>query len=175
MPVKIETTNVDQMLTTLKTLSDTDKIAETLANRGVELAREQYGRRKIVVTAEKVGDGDYKVVATGRNVAFEEYGTGIYARGSYAAETEGEGQLPTQPITFRTRNGETHTTMGWEYYYPSEAKDLVNGKYGWWINRKVFVTGARAKAHLWKAGKRLRTELRTKNLKDILGSNNGNV
>ena len=175
MPIKVSAYNVTGFFDAIKTLTDSDKVAEKVAERGAEIARENYGKRHVVVSVERVDDADYKIVARGHNVAFEEYGTGVYARGSYAAETENEGQLPTGPITFRTSNGMVHTTQGWEYYYPSEAKDLVNGKYGWWIKRGVFVTGSPAKAHLWKAGKRLREELQKKNLMDIMGSDKNNV
>ena len=174
MPVKTTTTNINALFETIGALSDTDKIAERVAQRGAEIAREQYGERKVTVSVEKGGDGVRRVVAEGANVAFDEFGTGYYAQGTYEAATEGEGRLPMTPITFES-GGLMHTTHGWQYYYPSAAKAMKNGRYGWYINPEVFVTGAPSKAFLWKAGKRLRGELHTAKIADILGNGESNV
>ena len=132
-----------------------------IAERGKDLAQSKYGG-DVVVTAEKdgtysgvsvrvkdVNGGKAKVIASGEKVAFYEYGYGIEGRDSAY-----QGQLPTEPITFESA-GNTHTTQGWEYYYPnSKTKRTVGGQEGWFHNRQ-FVTGQPAQAQMWRTANEL--------------------
>ena len=119
-----------------------------VAERGKELAQAKYGG-DVVVTAESLGGGKAKVIASGEKVAFYEYGYGVEGRDSAY-----QGQLPTEPITFESA-GNTHTTQGWEYYYPnSKTKRTVGGQEGWFHN-KQFVTGQPAQAQMWRTANEL--------------------
>lgn len=139
--------NVRDKLQRLKAITD-DDIAMAIAERGKELAQEKYSG-DIVVTTENIGNGRAKVIASGEKVAFYEYGYGVEGRDSAY-----KGQLPTEPITFESA-GNTHTTQGWEYYYPnSKTKRTVGGQQGWFHN-KEFVTGQPAQAQMWRTANEL--------------------
>ena len=139
--------NVRDKLQRLKAITN-DDIVMAIAERGKELAQEKYSG-DIVVTTENIGNGRAKVIASGEKVAFYEYGYGVEGRDSAY-----QGQLPTEPITFESA-GNTHTTQGWEYYYPnSKTKRTVGGQQGWFHN-KEFVTGQPAQAQMWRTANEL--------------------
>lgn len=139
--------NVRDKLQRLKAITN-DDIAMAIAERGKDLAQSKYGG-DVVVTAESLGGGKAKVIASGEKVAFYEYGYGVEGRDSAY-----QGQLPTEPITFESA-GNTHTTQGWEYYYPnSKTKRTVGGQEGWFHNRQ-FVTGQPAQAQMWRTANEL--------------------
>ena len=139
--------NVRDKLQRLKAITN-DDIVMAIAERGKELAQEKYSG-DIVVTTENIGNGRAKVIASGEKVAFYEYGYGVEGRDSAY-----QGQLPTEPITFESA-GNTHTTQGWEYYYPnSKTKRTVGGQEGWFHNRQ-FVTGQPAQAQMWRTANEL--------------------
>lgn len=139
--------NVRDKLQRLKAITN-DDIVMAIAERGKELAQEKYSG-DIVVTTENIGNGRAKVIASGEKVAFYEYGYGVEGRDSAY-----QGQLPTEPITFESA-GNTHTTQGWEYYYPnSKTKRTVGGQQGW-FNNKEFVTGQPAQAQMWRTANEL--------------------
>ena len=140
--------NVRDKLQRLKAITN-DDIAMAVAERGKDLAQSKYGG-DVVVTAESLGGGKAKVIASGEKVAFYEYGYGVEGRDSAY-----KGQLPTEPITFESA-GNTHTTQGWEYYYPnSKTKRTVGGQEGWFHN-KEFVTGQPAQAQMWRTANELK-------------------
>ena len=139
--------NVRDKLQRLKAITN-DDIAMAVAERGKDLAQSKYGG-DVVVTAESLGGGKAKVIASGEKVAFYEYGYGVEGRDSAY-----KGQLPTEPITFESA-GNTHTTQGWEYYYPnSKTKRTVGGQQGWFYD-KEFVTGQPAQAQMWRTANEL--------------------
>lgn len=139
--------NVRDKLQRLKAITN-DDIVMAVAERGKDLAQSKYGG-DVVVTAESLGSGKAKVIASGEKVAFYEYGYGVEGRDSAY-----QGQLPTEPITFESA-GNTHTTQGWEYYYPnSKTKRTVGGQEGWFHNRQ-FVTGQPAQAQMWRTANEL--------------------
>lgn len=96
-----------------------------------DILTKMYSGTNFKVSEPQYYDGGLNIYATGRYISFDEFGTGIYARGSY------KGDLPTQTITF-TSAGYSQTTKGWEYYYDwkgpegKNPKDLVDGRLGWW-------------------------------------------
>lgn len=140
--------NVRDKLQRLKAITN-DDIAMAVAERGKDLAQSKYGG-DVVVTAESLGGGKAKVIASGEKVAFYEYGYGVEGRDSAY-----KGQLPTEPITFESA-GNTHTTQGWEYYYPNSKTKRTNakGEQGWFHNKK-FVTGQSAQAQMWRTANEL--------------------
>ena len=140
--------NVRDKLQRFKAITD-DDIVMAVAERGKDLAQSKYGG-DVVVTAESLGGGKAKVIASGEKVAFYEYGYGVEGRDSAY-----KGQLPTEPITFESA-GNTHTTQGWEYYYPNSKTKRTNakGEQGWFHNKK-FVTGQSAQAQMWRTANEL--------------------
>lgn len=141
--------NVRDKLQRLKAITN-DDIAMAVAERGKDLAQSKYDG-DVVVTAESLGGGKAKVIASGEKVAFYEYGYGVEGRDSAY-----KGQLPTEPITFESA-GNTHTTQGWEYYYPNSKTKRTNakGEQGWFHNKK-FVTGQSAQAQMWRTANELK-------------------
>lgn len=139
--------NVRDKLQRLRAITN-DDIVMAVAERGKDLAQSKYGG-DVVVTAESLGGGKAKVIASGEKVAFYEYGYGVEGRDSAY-----KGQLPTEPITFESA-GNTHTTQSWEYYYPnSKTKRTVGGQQGWFYD-KEFVTGQPAQAQMWRTANEL--------------------
>lgn len=124
----------------------------------VEELKIAYAGKKVKIVVDTTDDGftiyvkDTKAQPT---IAFEEFGTGYYASGSYL------GELPTQKITF-TSAGKTHSTKGWEYYYPNkDTKRTYGGMKGWLTPNGVFHIGQKANSTMYKACKKIIQRLRS--------------
>ena len=93
-------------------------------------------------------------------IAYDEFGTGFYAKGSYP------GELPKERITFESV-GYKQTTQGWEYYYTwrgpknKNPKKTHGGIKGWVTKDGTFHIGYNANATMYKACKRIVTRLRS--------------
>lgn len=113
-----------------------DRVSSNVADKGVELAKTAYlgsGISRAEISKETSVDGDYAVVASGEGLAFEEYGTGYYADGTY------EGNLPTQTITFESA-GKQRSTQGWDYYYDNpDTKITFGGTNGWMLGSNFMI------------------------------------
>lgn len=128
--------------------TDTESVAQHIADKGAEIAASKYSGG-VTVTTEPTSKG-VNVVASGKQVSFLEYGTGITG-----ASAGYEGHLPKQTLTFEIA-GETRHTKGWEYNYPNpDTKVTVNGTQGWYFGN-TFTTGRVAEAQMWKTSKELR-------------------
>lgn len=136
-----------------KTKNIGDTVAQKIAQRGKEIATNNYNESKRVIVRVEDGDAPNKkrIIAQGKGIAFDEFGTGLVGKGTY------EGNLPKETISFESPKGSPQTTQGWEYYYPN-AKTKVNG--GWYAG-KVFHRGQRAKAQMFNTSKQLRLELKS--------------
>lgn len=164
MKIKITNNNLQRFSNKLNVdFSDlSNNLADSIAQEGVEIAKGYYAGTKIDVSVEPLEAGHNRVVASGDQVAYMEFGTGEYARGTY------QGKLPTQPITFTTSSKKTITTNGWEYYYNNpDTKVTVNGKKGWYLNNNAFVTGRPAGNQMFYTSQDLRSRIKkiVKNLK----------
>lgn len=84
------------------------------------------------------------IYAKGTAVAFFEFGTGEYAKGTY------QGNLPQSGVPI---------TGSWEYYYDSESKAVINGIKGWFLG-KNFVKGNQAEAEMWETSQFIRQRAR---------------
>lgn len=123
----------------------------------VELAENEIknaytGQKGIVVVKEQTENG-FTIFAKDTNrkprIAFDEFGTGYYAKGSYP------GELPKQRLTFQVK-GKIYSTMGWEYYYDNkETKRQIGGLKGWVTKNGTFHIGQDANATMYKACKRI--------------------
>jgi len=139
-----------------------EKVAQIIAERGVEIAKDLYGSKKVNVTIQSTNiKGNRKIVAEGKGLAFEEFGTGLVGKGTY------DGNLPTEPIEFESPKGKPQRTEGWEYYYPNKDTK-VNG--GWYAG-KVFHRGQIAKAQMFETAKQLKTEIKDLSKDAIKGGN----
>lgn len=143
--------NFKQKLLNLKNI-DTNEIANAIADEGVKIANFEYSipiynlstkeRASIKVNKEYAIEGKSSVVAYGDQVAFIEFGTGNYARGTY------EGDLPKSGVPI---------TGQWEYYYDNpETKKTIGGQHGWFLNNGIFVTGHSAGNQMYRTAKSLR-------------------
>ena len=165
MSIKADFTELNSLKSLLSLCSKPTQIAEKIAQRGKELAEENYAGTDVVVSVEKGRNGKYKVVAEGDDVIFMEFGTGIYADGSYP------GKLPTEPITFVSAHHH-FTTPGWVYYYDNKyTKRTQNGAQGW-IHKGVFKVGNKAMAQMWHTGVALSKEIGGLALLEILEKKN---
>lgn len=119
---------------------DGNKIAHRFGEEGKKILNFEYsqsiGSGLITVDTQYENNGKAEIIASGDKVAYIEFGVGEYAKGTY------QGELPTQPITFESPEGKTHTTQGWEYYYPNkDTKVSYGGQHGWMLNNGKFETG----------------------------------
>ena len=115
------------------------------ARRYAENEYSQHGHSSITVSYEN-GGTLATIFAHGKAVAFFEFGTGEVGRGTYPDTTK----LPSSDVPI---------TGGWEYYYPSEAKQTVNGVKGWRWGAS-FVTGSKAEAEMWRTSQHIQRKAR---------------
>lgn len=125
-------------------LADFDRALAQICEAAQAFAEKKYanhGHSSIDVTYT-VTENKGTIYANGEAVAFFEFGTGEYARGTYA------GKLPDSDVPI---------TGGWEYYYESDFKATVNGTKGWWLGHS-FVKGNPAEAEMWETSQFIRQE-----------------
>lgn len=147
-------------LQALKSISN-DDIVMAVAEKGKDIAQSRYGG-DVVVSAESLGGGKAKIIASGEKVAFYEYGVGTQGE-----ESGYQGNLPTEPITFESA-GETHTTQGWQYNYPNpKTKKTVGDSVGWFYDGK-FTDGAPAQAQMWKTANELQNGKAVQAVKELM-------
>jgi len=126
----------------------TNELAEQIAIRGEQIAREEYSSDKVQVYHENLGSGRSRVVAKRDGLAYIEFGTGDIGKSSNYPEEN----LPKEGVPI---------TGKWEYYYePSDSKTILNGQRGWWFG-KTFTTGRPAGMQMYKTSQKLRTQMGT--------------
>ena len=124
----------------------TNQVAEEVAKRGEQIAREEYaGHSKVNVTHETMGSGMSRVVAERDGLAYIEFGTGrVGEQSNYPTE-----KLPQSGVPI---------TGNWEYYYPSEHKVTKDGEEGWMLGSS-FVKGQSAGMQMYRTSQRLKNEM----------------
>lgn len=127
-----------------------NQVADTIANRGVEIAKSLYGSEAIQVTATKSLDGYATIIAKGDNVAYLEFGTGIQGEGKYPDPSK----KPTKKLVFYSR-GAMQSTDGWEYNYFKSQKVKAGVKDSEKIKDYI---GQEPKAQMFYTGQRLKKE-----------------
>ena len=133
----------------------TNVIADALTEQGKEIATAMYLGTKVEVERTEVVDGEASITATGKGIAYMEYGTGETGRGTY------EGELPTRELTFVSPKDKRiplsqriHTTQGWVYNYDNKYTKILGG----WFFGNTFTTGQPANAQMFKTARELRNE-----------------
>lgn len=128
-----------------------ERVAQRIADRGSEIAQSEYGERTVdIQVIQGEAEGSRKIVAKGRGLAFDEFGTGLVGQGTY------EGNLPTETIEFESPKGSPQSTQGWEYYYPNPQTKVDGG----WYAGKVFHRGQPAKAQMFNTSVKLKDEIK---------------
>ena len=141
-----------------------ERVAQRIADRGSEIAQSEYGERTVdIQVIQGEAEGSRKIVAKGRGLAFDEFGTGLVGQGTY------EGNLPTETIEFESPKGSPQSTQGWEYYYPNSKTKRTNakGEQGWFHNKK-FVKGKPAEAQMWKTANELENGKAVQAIKELM-------
>lgn len=134
-----------------------DNIAIALAEKGKEIAEYEYSMSGYMpkISTEYLGNGKSRIRFEAKDIAYHEFGTGIYAQGSYPDSSK----LPNQTLTFESPKGKQQTTQGWEYYYSNpDTKKTIGGKAGWFIGNGIFTTGNIAGAEIYYTAKALRED-----------------
>lgn len=127
--------------------SFTNQVAEEVAKRGEQIAREEYaGVSKVNISHEKMGTGMSRVVAERDGLAYIEFGTGrVGEQSNYPQD-----KLPKTGVPI---------TGEWDYYYlPSDSKTTINGEEGWFFG-ETFTTGRPAGMQMYRTSQRLRNEM----------------
>lgn len=130
-------------------LKDFRKAMIELCEKASQFARDKYaehGHNPPSVTVDFEPHGTRATIyAKGNAVAFFEFGTGEYAKGTY------QGELPQSGVPL---------TGNWEYYYKSEHKGEKNGIKGWFLDeeRTLFVKGNPAEAEMWETSQYIREQ-----------------
>lgn len=155
MASKIDFTGLNNFRQKLQKYSNftdyTAKLISAIVDKGVEIAREEYaGVADVKIDYEKTPLGG-KIIAIGDQIAYLEFGTGEYAKGTY------EGKLPTKGVPI---------TGKWTYYYDNPLyKCTVDGEKGWFTNKKsadgtlTFEIGQKAGNQMYRVYKQLREAL----------------
>ena len=127
-----------------KLLADFRKAMTELCEKASDFARKKYsehGHSSIKVEYENHGTRA-TIYAKGNAVAFFEFGTGEYAKGTY------QGNLPQSGVP---------ETEEWVYYYQSPHKTERNGEKGW-IWGHAFMKGNPAEAEMWETSQYIREQ-----------------
>lgn len=130
---------------------EVDSVAEALAERGKDIAEALYSSNNVQVSRTEVQNGQAEIIASGKGVAYMEFGTGETGRGTY------EGNLPTQTLVFESPKGKPQSTQGWVYYYPNRPINYTKF-FGGWFFGKTFTTGQPAQAQMFKTHRQLQNE-----------------
>lgn len=138
-----------------------NKVAEKLAEKGEEFAKGEYRitpeRESSVSVKKVVSKNKAQIIATGKQVAYLEFGTGVLGKGTY------EGELPKDPITFTMKHNNVDvavTVPGWTYNY---RKDFL----GWTPND---FRGRPAGMQMYNTMKKLREYIKSDLKDDLRGS-----
>lgn len=128
-------------------LKDFRKAIIKLGEKARKFAEEKYsehGHSSITVEFKPHGT-TATIYAKGDAVAFFEFGTGEYAKGTY------QGNLPQSGVPI---------TGSWEYYYNSKHKGEKNGIKGWFLDEEKirFVKGNKAEAEMWETSQYIREQ-----------------
>lgn len=118
-----------------------------------DVLNRRYSTTEFSVDKPVTEKGKCVIYARGEGIAFDEFGTGFYAKGSY------KGELPTQTLTFVSADY-VQTTDGWEYYYTWQGDPKKNpkreyeGVKGWFTKKEgspYFHTGNSASNRFYDA------------------------
>lgn len=146
--IKSKLESLSNKISNMSNSLEVDRVAEALAERGKDIAEALYSSNNVQVSRTEVRNGQAEIIASGKAVAYMEFGTGETGRGTY------EGNLPTQTLVFESPKGKPQSTQGWVYNYPNRYTKLFNG----WFFGKTFTTGQPAQAQMFKTHRQLQNE-----------------
>lgn len=140
---------------------------QDILNEGVKTANFEYSlpifgltdkdKAGISVSSNIESPKRGQIISKGKNVAYVEYGVGLYAQGSYEG---GEAKLPKGTITFESPKGHPQHTNGWQYFYDNPlTKTTIGGQKGWFIGNGIFKTGHIAGSQMFRTGQKLRANM----------------
>ena len=119
---------------------------EEFSNLAYSILNRNYGGTEFEVEPPKIEDNKSTIYAKGDEIAFDEFGTGFYAEGSY------KGQVPKMPLSFESA-GYPQFTPKWIYYYDwkgpankNPKRTTKDGRVGWFTSKETpkFQTGQMA-------------------------------
>jgi hypothetical protein len=137
---------LDDFLSNLKAMQRNapQHFAEIVADRGVEIAKEEYAGTTATIEKQVNNDGTATITATGNGLFYDEYGTGESGRNAnYGGKLEMD-----EPLKFVStyQKNKPVSLNEWTYSY---ANKLFN---------KPTITGRPPKAQMFKTSQRLRKE-----------------
>lgn len=128
-----------------------------------------YSSTEFKVQPPEINGTKCTIYVKGDEIAFDEFGTGIYAKGTY------KGKVPQQPIAFMSA-GYQQIVPKWTYYYTWQGDPLknpkaeVNGVLGWfttnpkgahWRNQgKTFHKGQNASNRFYNAVQNIKKDIK---------------
>lgn len=127
----IDTTGLNNFYSKLKDYNNKTKkmqkqTVDSIVDGAEKIIKSAYAGTNVSVFTERNDNGAI-IYAKDEGIAFDEFGTGFYAKGTY------EGELPKETLTFSSAKKQ-HSTNGWEYYYPNaDTKKERYGRKGWFI------------------------------------------
>lgn len=100
--------------------------AGSIAETGKEIAEKLYGitpdkDSAVTVSTQELGKGKARIIASGKGLIYQEYGTGVQGEKS---NYEGNLNFPIDFVSSYTKNGErVHVHLNkWTYYYAHQLK-----------------------------------------------------
>lgn len=134
-------------------------LATDLVNEGKNKLKQEYAFNLAIENIDVDGymktQTKGRIVASGDEVAFVEYGTGkVGEKSGYPKKL-----LPSKTLKFESPEGYPQSTKGWEYYYNNPyTKIKYKGKYGWRVNGQ-FTRGMPAGKQVYTTAKYLRENI----------------
>lgn len=134
----VKRNDLDRYYSKLKNITSGElgkKAVDLLVDKGVQEASVQYAGTHFQVASKK-DKAKGTIVASGKGIAYVEYGTGLVGEGTYEGKTPQSGV----PITGK-----------WQYFYDSPHKIL-----GGWFYGNTFTRGRVAGMQMFNTAKSLR-------------------
>lgn len=141
--------------------SKNEKLGQ-ISSVAYDILNTSYSSTPFTVKNPEIESDIVKMYVVGEGIAFDEFGTGFYAKGSY------KGNLPSMTLQFESV-GFTQTTNGWQYYYtwqgdPSKnPKKTYEGVKGWFTKKEgkpYFHTGKKASNRFYNATIEIKEKLK---------------
>ena len=160
--VDINKETFDKINSRIKYLGSTTfarHLATDLVNEGKNKLKQEYSFNLAIENIDVDGymrtQTKGRIVASGNEVSFIEFGTGkVGEKSGYPKEL-----LPSQTLKFESPIGYPQSTKGWEYYYDNPyTKVKHKGKYGW-LYKKQFTRGMPAGKQVYTTAKYLRENI----------------
>lgn len=125
----VKTNGISNFLRKIQTTAkkSPDIFAEIIADKGLEIAENEYSGRSVILKKTKPKNGEVSISAEGKGLFYLEYGTGVKGE-----QSKYEGDLDfdinfTSPYKIDGKNVNVHLNK-WTYYYAYRHQPQLSQK-----------------------------------------------